>query len=209
MFKLRHLCLQQLEECPAELADDIRWEVENKIKKIKKTRENIEDSIQHLRLQRLKSHSTLSKKLTNKIQHIEDEISEFLFDYWIPVDEKEEIWKEYFFCLYDFMISEKVQVDLSNIRLLSHDSIKIYEVLEKPRLIQSSDVRLLDYKFLELYTVFKNIEVPDIPTIANRTLKKNIEITEQLSKKRKNMTLISSNLKFYEELLSSSLCSRK
>ena len=140
---------------------------------------------------------------------MEDEISEFLFDYWIPVDEKEEIWKEYFFCLYDFMISEKVHVDLSNIRLLSHDSIKIYEILERSRLTQSSHVRMLDYKFLELYTVFKNINVPDIHVVANKSLKKNIEITEQLSKKRKRLSQLSSELKFYEELLSSSLCSRK
>ena len=209
MFKLRHLCLQKLEECPPGIKDDMIWEVENKIKKIKTDRENIEDSVEHLRLQRLKSHTTLSKGLTKKIHRMEDEISEFLFDYWIPVDEKEEIWKEYFFCLYDFMISEKVYVDLSNIRLLSHDSIKIYEILERPRLIQSSDVRILDYKFLELYTVFKNINVPDIHVVANKSLKKNIEITEQLSKKRKRLSHLSSNLKFYEELLSSSLCSRK
>jgi len=209
MFKLRHLCLQHLEKCPPELIDDLGWEVENEIKKIKKSRENIENSVEHLRLQRLKSHTNLSKNLTHKIHRMEDEIAEFLFDHWIPIDEKEEIWKEYFFCLYDFMISEKIHIDLSNIRLLSHDSIKIYEVLEKPRLPQSSDVRLLDYKFLELYTTFKNIKVPDIPATANENLKKNIEITKQLSIKRKNIDLLSSKLDFYEELLSSSLCSRK
>ena len=210
MFKLRHLCLQKLEEeIPPGIKGDMIWEVENEIKKIKTDQENIEDSVEHLRLQRLESHTTPSKRLTKKIHRIEDEISEFLFDYWIPVDEKEEIWREYFFCLYDFMISERVYVDLSNIRLLSHDSIKIYENLERPRLTQSSHVRMLDYKFLELYTVFKNIKVPDINILANESLKKNIEITEQLSKKRKRLSQLSSELKFYEELLSSSLCSRK
>lgn len=209
MFKLRHLCLQKLEECPPEIKDDMKWEVENEIKKIKKTCENIEDSVEHLRLQRLKSHTSLPKELTNNIHRMEDEISEFLFDHWIPDNEKEEIWREYFFCLYEFMISERAYVDLANIRLLSHDSVKIYEVLERPRITQSLNVRLLDYKFLELYTTFKNIKVPDIHTLANESLKKNIEITEQLSKKRKKLSQLSSNLSFYEELLSSSLCSRK
>ena len=209
MLKLRHLCLKELQDCPQELKDDLSWEVENEINKLETRIIHLEDSIEHLRFQRLKCHSTVCKVLTKKIIKLEDEIAQFLFDDWIPVEEKEEIWREYFFCLYDFMVSDKNHIDLSNVRLLSEDSVKIYDTLKRPRLHQSSDVRLLDYKFLELYTVYKKIDVPDISQKANETLEKNIEITKMMSNQRDEIRISRKTISTYEELLSSSLCSRK
>ena len=209
MIKLRHLCLRELQECPPELKDDLRWEVENELSETKIKLNNIESSLENLRSRVCKPYSTVNKKLTKNIHRIEDEISVYLFDTWIARNENEEIWMEYFFCLYDFMISEKNYVDLSNIRLLSEDSVKIYDTLKRPMVYQSTDVRILDYKFLELYNVFKNIVVPDIPSMANETLAKNIEITKQMARHRKNILNLKNEIGFYEELLSSSLCSRK
>ena len=209
MFKLRFLCLKQLTVCPVSLRDDLHWEVYQEKNKLEIKKTNIEHSIIHLESQRLIDCTYFNAKMTKKIFKLEDEIATCLFDQWYPVTEEEEIWREYFFCLYDFMVSEKVQIDMSNIKLISEYSIQIYDTLEKPRIYQGAHVHLMNSKFSELYTFFKNIEIPNIPQKANESLKKNIEIVKQLTKQNAQICQIKKNIDFYDELLSSSLCSFK
>ena len=115
MLKLRHLCLEQC-EAPEPIKSHLQWEIQQDIKKFLEKKINLENSLEHLMVLRNKPHGGLEKRIIKRIFKAEDEIATMLFDQWEHCeDEREEIWREYFFCLYDFMITDKIQIDMSNI----------------------------------------------------------------------------------------------
>ena len=200
MLKLRHLCMEHCEP-PDPIKEHLHWEIQEEIKKLLEKKINLETSLDHLLTLRIRQHVILEKRLLKRIFKIEDEISMTLFDHWEHCeDEKEEIWREYFFCLYDFMFIEKVTIDMANICALEN-SVMIYENLKRPMLSQSSQVRLMDYKFLELYTIYRSIKQPETPQIANETLNKKIEITKDITKLRKKIQNIENNITRLDNLL--------
>lgn len=207
MLKLRHLCLKEIEKCPDVLRDDLGWEVINEGYKVRRKIKRLNDSIDFLKNQRYKTYEFVSGKIKKRIYDIGEEISQFLFDDWNPDDHTEEVWREYFFCLYEFMISEHTFIDItSNI----DTCIKVYEGLKKPNVRQSQMVHLMDYKFVELYSLYKSLKFPKDPVEeANAFLEKKMKITEQIRSKRAQLRNAMYCLDTYTELLSSSLCLRK
>lgn len=210
MLKLRHLCLQQMDECPPELKDDLKWDVEMELKNASKKIERLEDSIMFLKKQRYKQFEFVPHKTKRRIFMLGEEIGNTLFDDWQPEDHDEEVWREYFFCLYEFMITEHTYPDITNIKSLSGDCVRVYEQLKKPRARQSQMAHIMDYKFVELYTLYKSLKYPeDIVESANIFLNKKLGLTEQIRKKYVKLDHALTQMGVYTELLSSSLCSRR
>lgn len=200
MLKLRHLCMEHCDP-PDPIKEHLHWEIQEEIKKLFEKKVNLQNSLDHLLNLRTKQHTVLEKSILKRIFKLENYIETFIFDIWSSCeDENEEIWREYFFVLYEFMFTEKFTIDMSNITTLEH-SIMIYENLKRPVLPRNPHVRLIEYKFHELYTIYKSIVKPDTCKCANETLSKKIEMTNEIIKLRKKIQNIENNITRLDNLL--------
>lgn len=210
-MKLRHLCLKHLnpDEVPEGIREDMRWEVEKEITELRDKKRNLEKKIDSIINQRKKYFIPVTKSIQRKINSLEEEITTFLFDEWKPENEAEEIWREYFFCLYEFTFIERSVwgIDMSNVKAIHRHNTDIFENLYRPEYPMSTGVRILDFKYRELYLLYKNLKYPDPVQHSNESLKNKIKMTKESLKLKEEHRYITRLIWDYEDLLSSSLCS--
>lgn len=209
MMKLRHMTLFMLDHIPDGIRDDMKWEVEQEVTELKHKRRNLENSMDFVINQRKKYFYPIPKNIQKKINKTENEISTFLFDTWRPSNEAEEIWREYFFCLYEFTYIERsgFSIDMSNVRSLHDYNTEIFEKLDRPKYPMSEWVHLLDFKYRELYLLYKDLKYPDPVEKANECLSKKILLSKEYLKLKNDYGNIVNLIDSYEDLLSSSLWS--
>lgn len=200
------MCLLNLKDCPEGLKDDLRWEVQELLTHEKNRLRNLYHKMDNITKQRHSNLYVIDKKTEKRIWDMENDIAEFLFDFWDPQTREEDIWREYFMSLYECTILDKVRIDISNIETLRSSTRKGYEHLKRPGLYQSQIVRIIDYKFVDYYNLIKNIKIPDFVETINNFSQKKIELTNQIWETKSSIANVKSLIESYEQLLSSSLC---
>lgn len=192
MITLRHACVKKLGWCPEIIRPVILEEVREIIRELRAQRASLERTLDYILQRRTARAEYVIPTTQKKIEGLIEKIISSIHDDWQPTEVGEETWREYFLCLLD-----------------APRDIRVWEELPCPDYPQTQYVAYVYSFFEKLFQIYRDEKFPEPVELTKSILKWKVGLTQQIHSHRNQLVVLNRMLKSYNDLLSSSLCSRR